>query len=107
MRLEQVATILREHQAELHRWDIASLAVFGSVARGEAGPDSDVDLLVDFGRPVGLFHFVRLQRRLEEILGRRVDLVTRDALRPTMRAQVLTEAVVPEVVTSEETPCVR
>ncbi|MCW5881685.1 MAG: nucleotidyltransferase family protein [Anaerolineae bacterium] len=107
MQRDEVLRLLREHRGELDEFSVTAIAVFGSTAQGLARADSDVDLLVDFGRPVGLFHFVRLQRRLEEILGRRVDLVTRDALRPTMRAQVLTEAVVPEVVTSEETPCVR
>jgi len=43
---------------------VRSLELFGSVARGEAGPNSDVDLLVEFDRPVGLFHFFRVQRRL-------------------------------------------
>ncbi|MBK9713413.1 MAG: nucleotidyltransferase family protein [Kouleothrix sp.] len=72
---------------------VSSLAVFGSVAREEAGAESDVDILVEFGQPVGLFEFVRLQQRLEALLGRRVDLVTPDALRPTMRDRILHEAI--------------
>ncbi len=62
-------------------------------ARGEAGADSDIDLLVDFSRVVTLFEFVRLQRRLSEVLRRRVDLVTRAALKPQLRARILAEAV--------------
>ena len=70
-----------------------SLSIFGSVARDEAGPDSDIDLLVEFDRPVGLFAFVRTQQYLEQILGSRVDLVTPDALRREFRETVLREAV--------------
>lgn len=93
MRLEQVATILREHQAELHRWDIASLAVFGSVARGEAGPDSDVDLLVEFSRPISLIRYMDIQDHLSELLGCVVDLVPKDSIKLLIRESVLREAV--------------
>lgn len=57
-------------------------------------PDSDVDLLVEFSRPIGLFEFVRLQRELSQILGHRVDLVTPAALKPQLRDRILGEAVV-------------
>ena len=70
-----------------------SLEIFGSVARGEAGPDSDVDLLVDFDHPIGLFHFFRVQRALEQFLGCHVDLVMRDAIKPQLRERILREAV--------------
>lgn len=70
-----------------------SLELFGSVARGEARADSDVDLLVEFERPIGLFHFFRVQHRLEEILGARVDLVMRDAVRPQLRERIFAEAI--------------
>ena len=93
MRRDEILRLLREHQAELSRFGVRSLAVFGSVARDEARPESDVDILVEFGEPVGLFEVVRLQTHLQELLGRQVDLVTRDALRPTMRDQILNEAV--------------
>ncbi len=64
-----------------------------AVARGESGPDSDVDLLVDFDRPIGLFHFFRVQRRIEEILGSKVDLVMRDAVKRQLRDRIFAEAV--------------
>ena len=67
--------------------------MFGSVARGEANDNSDVDLLVEFSEPVGLFAFARLQRFLEQILETRVDLATPAALRDSMREEVLEEAV--------------
>lgn len=70
-----------------------SLALFGSVARNEAGPASDVDILVEFGEPVGLFEFVALKNYLEEILGNPVDLVTEDALKRQLRERILGEAI--------------
>ncbi|MCM2334744.1 MAG: nucleotidyltransferase family protein [Anaeromyxobacteraceae bacterium] len=78
---------------ELATLGVRSLDLFGSVARGEAGPTSDVDLLVDFDKPIGLFHFFRVQRRLEEILGCRVDLVMRDAVKRQLRDRIFAEAV--------------
>jgi predicted nucleotidyltransferase len=92
MRREQALTTIRNHRAELLDFGVSSLAVFGSVARDTAGPSSDVDVLVEFKSPVGLFTFVRLQQRLESLLGCRVDLVTSEAIRPMMRDQILAEA---------------
>lgn len=62
---------------------------FASLAGSEARHDSDVDLLVAFDSPVGLFALMRLQRGLERWLGRRVDFVTLDAARPEFREQIL------------------
>ena len=89
----EVLAVLAGHLPELHTHAVSGLWVFGSAARGELRPDSDVDVLVEFDRPVSLFEFSRLRRRLEHLLGRRVDLVTRDALKPQMRERILTEAV--------------
>ena len=72
---------------------IRTLQLFGSVARGEAQPSSDVDLLVEFDRPVGILHFVRVRDYLQEVLGARVDLVTEDALRPEQRATIARDAL--------------
>jgi uncharacterized protein len=93
MDLKNVSALLKRHQADLHQRGVKSLAVFGSLARGEATPASDIDVLVEFDRPVGLFEFIRLKLYLEELIGRHVDLVTPDALRPAMRAEILSEAV--------------
>lgn len=85
---------LRAHERELReRFHVRSLALFGSSARGQAGPASDVDLLVEFERPVGLLHLSATALRLEGLLGRSVDLVLRRALRPELRGPVLAEAV--------------
>ena len=93
MTREQALSILAAHTQKLREFGVASLSIFGSVARNEATEDSDVDILVEFSRPVGLFAFVRLRRRLQEILGRGVDLVTPDALKAPLRERILKEAV--------------
>jgi len=93
MRQQDALTILVTHQSTLKDFGVKSLILFGSVARNEARPDSDVDLLVEFDRPVGLFAFVRLKRYLEEILGTAVDLGTPDSLKPYLREPVFREAI--------------
>ena len=93
MRQQEALAILSSHHETIRRFGVKSLALFGSVARDEARPDSDVDLLVEFDRPVGLFTFVRLKRYLEAILGCSVDLGTPDSLKPYLREPVLREAI--------------
>lgn len=85
--LRAIQTILAEHRAELReRFGVRRLAVFGSYARGEATPLSDVDILVDLERPIG-WELVDLHDYLEALLGLPVDLVTEGALRRKSRLQ--------------------
>lgn len=85
--------ILRRHSDELRRSGVSKLSLFGSTVRNEASSRSDVDILVEFSRPVGLFEFFRLQHRLEEMLGvDRVDLVQPEALHPALKDTILREA---------------
>lgn len=93
MRKQEALTLLVNHQKALKDFGVSSLMLFGSVARDEARTDSDVDLLVEFDRPIGLLTFVRLKRYLEEILERSVDLGTPDSLKPYLQESVLREAV--------------
>lgn len=72
------------------RFGVRSLGVFGSWARSDARPDSDVDILVEF-ETTTFRRYMGLKFHLEDLLGRRVDLVTRAALRPRLREQVLSE----------------
>ncbi len=76
------------------RYRVTELSVFGSAARGESRPDSDVDLLVVFeaGARVTLFTLFDLQTELTALLRRSVDLVPKDGLKPILRSQVLAEA---------------
>lgn len=95
MTREQAIRVLSEHMEELRaQFQVKSLALFGSVVRGEGTDTSDVDLLVEFSRPVGLFHVVRTQQRLAEVLGvKEVDLVMRRAVVPELRDRIFAEAV--------------
>lgn len=85
--------ILRTHEEEWNDGRLADLAVFGSVARDEARPESDVDFLLAFARPSGLLDLVRFKLLFEDLLGRRVDVVTPLGLKPTLREEVLQDAV--------------
>jgi uncharacterized protein len=93
MDLEDAVDRLEKSRAGWDCFGVAALFIFGSVATGQAQNDSDVDVLVDFCRPIGLFEFAGLQDYLTSVLGHRVDLVTRAALKPGMRERVLAEAV--------------
>lgn len=93
MEREAIFSALREAEPDLTSRGVQSLAVFGSVARGSYTEDSDLDILVGFSKPVGLFEFIRLKLFLEQITHCRVDLVTPDALRPEMKDTILKEAV--------------
>jgi predicted nucleotidyltransferase len=68
------------------------MAIFGSIARNEATEESDIDILVDFDSKKGLFGFADLKFYLEEILGCRVDLVTKRALHPALKTRILSES---------------
>ncbi|HET8577205.1 MAG TPA: nucleotidyltransferase family protein [Methylomirabilota bacterium] len=70
-----------------------NVRVFGSVARGDAGPDSDVDLLIDLEEGRSLFDHARLQVALERLLNRKVDVVSARGLKPRIRDRVLRDAV--------------
>jgi predicted nucleotidyltransferase len=91
--IPSLAKLIKENQADFQQRGVKSLAVFGSLARGEITPTSDIDFLVEFNRPVGLFEFVRLKMKLEEMFGTQIDLVTPDAIRLEMRKKILEEAV--------------
>jgi len=92
MSRDLIVRTLRERRPDLELLGVSRVALFGSIARDEATFDSDVDLLVEFQGPVGLFHFVHVKRFLEQLLGRPVDLVTSDALHPALREVILAEA---------------
>jgi len=92
MKQKDILTILKKQKSALDEFGVRSIALFGSFARGEERRNSDIDILVEFNRPVGLFEFARLKLYLEKLLGRKVDLVTPEALRKEMRDDILREA---------------
>ncbi|MEM7535143.1 MAG: nucleotidyltransferase family protein [Chloroflexota bacterium] len=94
MKRSDVIQRLKRHQADLqHKFGVVSLAIFGSTARNEATPESDIDLLVEFNRPTGLFGLIDLQFYLEELLGTGVDVGTMDGLKPRTRERILKDLV--------------
>jgi predicted nucleotidyltransferase len=92
MQRADAISILQEHAAELREIGVAHLSVFGSVARNQAGADSDVDLVIEGPpeRPMTLLRMARAQELLERLLGRKVDLIAAQGLAasPALRARV-------------------
>jgi predicted nucleotidyltransferase len=91
---DHVITTLRAHEADLHRAGVARLYLFGSVARQEARPESDVDLFFDTDNPrFSLIELVDVQERVSGILGTQTDVMTRDSLHPMLRQRIEAEAL--------------
>lgn len=76
------------------RSGVVRILLFGSMARGEAGEDSDIDLLVEFARPISLLKLVALERELSSALGRKADVLTEAAISPYLRERIRSEAQV-------------
>jgi len=94
MSRQNILNILAEHRSEIElRFGVASLSLFGSVARDEASAESDVDILVTFVQVPGIFGFLELKEYLENLLQCSVDLVTKNALKKQFREQILQEAL--------------
>lgn len=94
MQREQALELLSSHMEEIRqRFNVESLALFGSVARGQAGTDSDLDILVYYTKMPGLFGYLELKEYLENLTSRPVDLVTVNALKKQLREKILAEAV--------------
>ena len=93
MKRDEVLEIIAEHRKPLQEMGVKSLNLFGSVARDEARPDSDIDFLVEFDRPGGLFQLLKVQYYLEDILNSSVDLGTKDALKEHLREPVLKDVI--------------
>ena len=89
---DEILRRLSERRAELRRLGARRLGLFGSFAREEAGIESDVDLLVDLDHH-GFDRYMDLKLYLEDLLGRRVDLVLRDRIKPTLRERILRDVI--------------
>jgi predicted nucleotidyltransferase len=85
---DEVLQRLAAHREELARMGVQSLALFGSVSRQDAGPASDVDLLVEFRGAATLDRYLDLEAYLKRILGCSVDLITRRSLKPRLRSAI-------------------
>ena len=84
---KRLASLCEQHGA-------IRLRLFGSAARGEERPDSDIDIIVDFKRPVGFIELIRFENALAEFFGRSVDLVTEPGLSPFIKDSVLASAAI-------------
>ena len=93
MRRDKIVALLRAHHADLERFGVRSLRLFGSTARNEADSGSDVDLLVGFENSPTYSEFMRLRIFLEDLLGAEVDLVTESGLRQQVRPFVEKDAI--------------
>src|SRR4030042_3783176 len=91
---EKLKDILAEHKQEIReRFKVDEIGIFGSYVRKEQKKKSDLDVLVSFSETIDLFTFVELENYLSDILGVKVDLVMKDALKPRLKERILSEAV--------------
>jgi predicted nucleotidyltransferase len=92
---EDVIAILRRHESALRAHGIRHAAVFGSIARGDTRPDSDVDILVEFepGAEGSIYDYMRLKDYIAGLFERPVDVIDRDALKPHLRVPSARDAV--------------
>ena len=92
--LEEIKQILHDHSGDLRqRYGINRISVFGSVVRGQARADSDVDIMVEFDGPMSLLSFIDAEYYISELLGCKVDLVPARSVRRELRDRINNEAV--------------
>jgi len=92
--IEAIKRTLSSHKPELQKkFKVKSMGVFGSYVRGEQKASSDVDVLVEFEEPIGLFEFMALEYHLSDLLGVKVDLVSKKALKPHIGERILEEVI--------------
>lgn len=92
--IDDVKYILSQHVDELkNTYKVKTIGVFGSVSRGDNKEKSDIDMLVEFSQPIGLFEFVALQDFLKKITRKKVDLATKASLKPRIKNDILKEVI--------------
>ena len=93
MNNEIIAKLKADKQNLFNRFKVTKLGVFGSFARGEETPESDVDILVEFSEVPGMKDFFGAEEHLEKLLDRKIDLVRENAIRPELRESVMSEVI--------------
>jgi hypothetical protein len=89
---EEIKKIIQEHKEDLKKeYGVKEIGIFGSFVKGEQKEVSDVDILIELERPVGFVKFMKLEKRISDILGVKVDLVTKKALKPYIGQRILQE----------------
>ena len=92
--LTEIEKIINRHKPELeNKFKVKEIGVFGSYVRGEQKRRSDLDILVAFKEPIGFFEFLDLEEFLKNLLGVKVDLVSKKALKPIIGSYILKEIV--------------
>jgi uncharacterized protein len=93
MKRDEAIAILKQYEQPLKSFGVKSLAIFGSVARYEAHPESDIDILVEFSEPPTFNRYMDVKFYLEDCFGQSVDLVSQKMLKPQIRQAVEREAI--------------
>lgn len=92
MSLDEIKRVLRDYKSVLEKkYHVHTLGIFGSYLHNEQAGDSDLDILVDFSSPISLFEFIDMEEELSELLRIKVDLVSRNALKPFIGRRILSE----------------
>jgi len=92
--LDEIKDVLKKHKRELReRFKVKDVGVFGSYVKEQQRKRSDIDIVVEFEEPLGLFEFMRLEEHLSNLLGAKVDLVSKKALKPKIGEHILKEVV--------------
>ncbi len=92
--LEEIKDVLARHKDEIRqKYSVKEMGLFGSYVRGEETPKSDLDVLVEFSKPVGFFKFLELEEYLEKLVGVGVDLVSKKALKPRIGEYIKKEVI--------------
>jgi hypothetical protein len=93
--LQEIKNIIKKHEKELKQeYKVKEIGIFGSYLRGKAKEDSDLDVLVEFEEPIGFFKFLELEEYLSNLIGIKVDLVSKKALKPHIGKYILQEVVI-------------
>ena len=93
-KIEQIKKILTSQKDILkNKYDVKEIGIFGSYVNGNFNKESDVDILVEFSKPVGLIKFIKLEEYLKDLIGIKVDLVLREGIKPALRSNILKQAV--------------
>ena len=93
-KVQQISSILLKNKISLHKkYYVKQIGIFGSYIRGEQKKNSDLDILIDFSKPIGLLKFVELENYLSRLCKAKIDLVMKSALKPMIGRKILQEVV--------------
>lgn len=93
MNNEVIFKLKSEKNNLLKKYNVIKLGIFGSVARGDDRPDSDVDILIEFNEAPGMIEFFSTEEYLENLLNRKIDLVRENAIRPELKDSIMSDVI--------------